>query len=134
MGTVFIGIAGSWGVEARLPAELKVMVFGVELGVSRGFFCLDLGLDSLILVHMVQGVSKYPWGLQRELDELLAFRQRFHSITHCYRQANVPTDRLSKLGAGLGSSIVNESVLQLPQLVRGDLKLDRVGFPNFRES
>ncbi|XP_071940011.1 uncharacterized protein [Coffea arabica] len=68
------------------------------------------------------GVGRCPWALQRELDELLAFRNAFHVVSHCYRQANVPADRLSKIGTDTGSTVIYNSFVQLPRLVRGDLR------------
>lgn len=53
-----------------------------------------------------------PMGFATRVGELLVFRQFFHSVTHCYRQANVPADRLSKIGTELGSNIVYDSFSQ----------------------
>ncbi|XP_027077095.1 uncharacterized protein [Coffea arabica] len=131
-GVFLLGFACYWGVIPSLHSELKVLLFGVKLCVMRGFFCLHLESDSSLLVQMVKGISRCPWDLQRELDQLLTFRHFFQSVTHCYRQANLPADRLSKVGTELKSNIVYDSWLELPRLVRGDLKLDRLGYPNFR--
>ena len=66
------------------------------------------------------------------MDELLRLQRGYRSITHCLREANKPADRLSKLGADSGESVVYDSFVDLPRLVRGDVTLDRWGCPSFR--
>nr|XP_027071629.1 uncharacterized protein LOC113696407 [Coffea arabica] len=129
-----LGFAGYWGETTSLHSELKALLFGVKLCVTQGFCCLHLESDSILLVQMVTGVGRCPWALQRELDELLAFQNAFQAVSHCYRQANVPADRLSKIGTDTRSTVIYNSFAQLPRLVRGDLRLDRLGYPNFRAS
>mgnify|MGYP004717184735 CR=1 FL=1 len=54
-----------------------------------------LKLTCLFLAKMVQRCFACPWKLQRDLEELLRYRQHFQAISHCYREANKPADRLA---------------------------------------
>ncbi|XP_071923139.1 uncharacterized protein [Coffea arabica] len=66
-----------------------------------------------------------------ELDDLLRFQSLFQSITHCFREANKPSDRLAKMGATRGSDALFDSFVELPPMARGDIRMDRLGFPSF---
>ena len=126
------GYAEPFGVITSMQAELRALLWGVRHCVIRGCLELHLEADSLTLVHIVQGTSACPWRLQRDLDELMMFKQYFTSITHCYREANAPADHLANFGADSSTGHVFNTFSELPQLVRGAIRLDRLGFPTFR--
>ena len=67
-----------------------------------------------------------------ELDDLLRHQSLFRSITHCFREANKSSDRLAKMGADRGRDVLFESFAELPPMARGDIRMDRSGFPSFR--
>ena len=56
---------------------------------------MHIEADSLVLVKMIQGYYSCPWRLQSNLEELLKYKHHFRVITHCYREANKPADRLA---------------------------------------
>ena len=66
------------------------MLFGVKLYVARGLHELRVKAGSLGLVRILQRIQDCPWRLQREVDELLRYKQYFQEITHCYREASKP--------------------------------------------
>ena len=41
-GIFMLGFAGYWGETSSLHSELKALLFGVKLCVTRGFCCLHL--------------------------------------------------------------------------------------------
>ena len=55
-GTFLLGFTCYWGETSSLHSELKALLFGVKMCVSRGFNCLQLESDSLLLVQMVKGL------------------------------------------------------------------------------
>ena len=112
---------------------MKALLFGVRLGVSRGFVKLHLESDSLVLVRIIQGKVQCQWQLQRELLDLQQYRRYFEAVSHCYREANKPADRLSIVGVEARYIAIYETYNVLPRLVRGDISLDAFGFPNFRK-
>ena len=93
---------------------------------------LHLEADSLTLIRIIQGACACPWELQRELDELLVFQQHFHTISHCYRVANSPAARLANVGAESEVGQLVHRFSDLPRLFRGDVRMDKLGFPSFR--
>ena len=63
---------------------------------------------------------------------MLQYSHHYREISHCFREANKPADRLSKVGADSGETFVYDAFLALPCMVRGDITLDRWGCPSFR--
>ena len=66
------------------------------------------------------------------MDELLSFKQHFREITHCYREANKAADYLVNLGANSEQDGIFDDFRALPGPARGEVTMDRLGFPNFR--
>ena len=58
----------------------------------------------------------------------------FREISHCFREANRPADRLANVCVDAGFNSTYVSFSELPCLVRGDVNLDRLGVPNIRRS
>ena len=61
-------------------------------------------------------------------------RRFIRKISHCFREANKPADRLSNVGVDSGITSTYEAFGELPRLVRGDLTLDWLGLPGVRRS
>ena len=131
LGNFVFGYSEHFGTMTSLHAELRALLVGVRYCIAREYLELHLEADSLTLIRIVQGVSACPWQLQRELDELLMFKQHFQMISHCYREANAPADRLANLGADSNAGQVFNRFSDLPWLVKGDIRMDKLGFPSF---
>ena len=131
-GQVILAFSCYFGEMPNLQAEVKALLHGVQLGIARGLANVHLESDSLVLVQIIQGRVKCPWVVQRDVQELLRYSRHYKEISNCLREANKPADRLSKLGADSGESVVYDSFVDLPRLVRGDVTLDRWGCPSFR--
>nr|XP_027062765.1 uncharacterized protein LOC113689142 [Coffea arabica] len=131
-GGFLLGFSCFLGITTSLHAELQALLYGVKLCVDWGYRELHLEVDSLILVQIISAELACPWRLQVELDDLLQHQSLFRSITHCFREANKPSDRLAKMGADRGRDVLFESFAELPPMARGDIRMDRSGFPSFR--
>ncbi|XP_027118404.1 uncharacterized protein [Coffea arabica] len=131
-GRFIVGYSCFFGSLTSLHAELKAMLFGVRLCVARGFQELHVESDSFVLVQILQGTHGCPWRLQRVVDELLSVKPHFHEITHCCKEANKSADYLANLGANTEQDGVFDDFRALPVTVRGEITMDRLGFPNFR--
>ena len=66
----------------------------------------------------------------REFEELVALQHHLHAVTHSFREANTPVDRLANIGTDSSLNMVYDSVVELPGLVRGDFKMDNLGIPS----
>ncbi|WMV18303.1 hypothetical protein MTR67_011688 [Solanum verrucosum] len=55
-----------------------------------------------------------------------------YHISHCFREANKPADKLASLSHGAEEIHVFNSFSSLPKQVRGLINMDRWEFPSFR--
>ncbi|XP_071902587.1 uncharacterized protein [Coffea arabica] len=115
-----------------LQAELKALTFGDRLAIASGYSNLHLESDSFTLVQIIQGKARCPWRSQGDLQDLLQVSRFVRRVSHCFREANRPADRLASVGADSGQTITYHSLRDLPSLVRGDVSLDQLGVPSLR--
>lgn len=86
---------------------------------------LHIEADSLVLVGMVEGRFDCPWRLRENFEELLRYKHHFQVITHCFREAIKPADRLANFGADSPSDSFFDNVAMLPRMARGDIRLEK---------
>ncbi|XP_027170444.1 uncharacterized protein LOC113770234 [Coffea eugenioides] len=133
-GRFLLGFSCFFGELTSLQAELKALLHGIRLALDRGYRELHIESDSLVLVQIVRGTVRCPWQLQSGLQELMEARRYIREISHCFREANRPADRLANVGVDFGINSTYGSFSDLPRLVRGDITLDRLGVPSLRRS
>nr|XP_027064499.1 uncharacterized protein LOC113690699 [Coffea arabica] len=121
-GGFLFGFSCYFGITTSLHAELRALVYGVRQCVARGYTQLHLEVDSLTLVQILSGGHACPWRLQVEVDEILRLQSLVRSITHCWREANQPADRLAKLGAIRRDAVFFDSFDSLPLMARGEIR------------
>nr|XP_027082465.1 uncharacterized protein LOC113704792 [Coffea arabica] len=97
-----------------------------NLGVSGGRGALVLGRK------IIQGKTRCPWRLRGNLQDLLKVKRFVREVSHCFREANKPADRLANIGADSGKTLTYGSLRDLPRLVRGDFAFDQMGVPSLR--
>ena len=66
------------------------------------------------------------------MDDFPRYQQHFREITHCYREANKPADYLANWGAYAGHDSIFDCQGELPAVARGEINLERLGYPNLR--
>lgn len=131
-GCLLVDFSAFFGEMHSLQAEMRAMLYGVRLASSRGYQNLHLESDSMMLIRVLNGETECPWNLLRGLDELEQHKGSFRSIRHCYREANMVADGLSRVGVQDRVDKIYDEERDLPRLVRGHLRLDKVGMPNLR--
>ncbi|XP_027151985.1 uncharacterized protein LOC113752040 [Coffea eugenioides] len=67
-GHLLLAFSCYFGHATSLQAEVPELLFGVKLCVQCGFGRLDVDLDSLVLVHILQGKASCPWGVYQEIQ------------------------------------------------------------------
>ena len=131
-GRFLLGYSCFFGEMTSLQAELKALTFGVSLAIASGYANLHLESNSLILVQIIQGKARCPWRLQGDLQDLQKVSRCVRKVSHCFREANKPVDRLANVGEDSGLTLTYHSFRELPSLVRGDVSLDQLGVPSLR--
>ncbi|XP_027098924.2 uncharacterized protein [Coffea arabica] len=114
-----------------LGAECMALLFGLQLCSQKGLRPSLVEVDSKALVQLVVSGAIAKWPLCNSLRKVRGLLKDFTaSISHIYREANVPADRLAAVGAT--GAQVYEHELQLPAMVRATILLDSRGVPGVR--
>ncbi|XP_060210336.1 uncharacterized protein LOC132637234 [Lycium barbarum] len=92
--------------------------------------------DSKLLVEWITGKSKPPWSLM-DMVELIQHNLESiqdKTIHHIYRECNKLADSLANWGLSHRHTIWMNNFQELPRETRGELKVDKMQIPSFRNS
>ena len=87
------------GVFTSFQAEVKALIFGVEQCCQQGYSHIHLGVDSLVLVNVLQDKYDCPGFVRSEIRCFEGEDRLVCDSGHCYREVNQVVDALSKVGA-----------------------------------
>ncbi|XP_071933175.1 uncharacterized protein [Coffea arabica] len=132
-GRLLFAFSTFLGHCTSIQAEVKALLFGVNLCISCGYVRVQLEVDSLVLVQVLQRATRYPWSIDTEIRSLLQLSSHFVSISHCFRESNKVADGLSNIGCEEGCTRTYHQFSELPTQSRGAFRLDRIGLPSLRK-
>ncbi|WMV20142.1 hypothetical protein MTR67_013527, partial [Solanum verrucosum] len=114
-------------------AEARALLYGLKWCVSRGYDRVWGETDSLLLVKCINGVWRTPWRLDKLIQEAHQIVESHgFIISHCFREANKPTDILASRSYSVDAIHEFNSFSDLPREVRGLINTDRWELPSFR--
>ncbi|XP_060195293.1 uncharacterized protein LOC132624546 [Lycium barbarum] len=114
-------------------SEAKAALIGISWCVNHQFEALEVELDSMIVVQMINGIIRPPWKLQGIIEDIQSKAlQRNITFKHCYREANEVADSLAKHAAQNQVPIIFLQECDLPNAIRGPLRMNKLDFPSFR--
>ena len=75
-----------------------------------------------------------PWHIRREVTQIWQLAEDLGQFSHCFREANKVADILANVGLLHlhDPARVYEQPCTLPQLARGEVRMDKLGFPSIR--
>lgn len=74
-------------------AEVKALAQGLQFSVTRGYYNVDIEVNSKVLVLMVQKRGSTPWSVLYEMKRIQELQCKLdYSISHVYRVANSAAD------------------------------------------
>ena len=96
---------------------------------------VGIQLDSLVLVGILRKQFQCPWHIRREMWQIWQLLGESPRIVHCYKEANKVADILSNVGVAHPDQQVRvyDHIHLIPQLARGEIRLDRLGLPSVRK-
>ena len=62
-GQTLWALADFYGETTNMVTEEKALMQGLQLCIETGFVCIDIEIDSLILVKIVNREVDVPWGI-----------------------------------------------------------------------
>nr|XP_027075960.1 uncharacterized protein LOC113699812 [Coffea arabica] len=130
-GKLIFAFYKEFGDQGVLEAECMALLFGLQLCLQRGVYPSLVEVDSKALVQLVVSGAIAKWPLCNSLRKVRGLLEVFSAaISHVYREANVPADRLAAVGV-IGSQVYEQGH-QLPAVVRSAILLDSRGVPGVR--
>ncbi|XP_055824345.1 uncharacterized protein LOC129892829 [Solanum dulcamara] len=97
-GKLIYAFAAPLGFSSNNQAEVQAIVLGITWCIQHGYSKILLEVDSKLLIKWLRQEFKPPWSIRdyiNELQDLINFLDYFH-CKHIFREANYPTDTLSK--------------------------------------
>nr|XP_027067822.1 uncharacterized protein LOC113693489 [Coffea arabica] len=103
-------------------------------GGQMGYTDVTIQVDSQVLVGILQRRVQCPWQVRAAVEQIWGMIPDAGQVSHCYREANRVADRLANVGVTrqIQSIITYENFDELPALVRGEIRCDRIGVPSIR--
>ncbi|XP_071921779.1 uncharacterized protein [Coffea arabica] len=133
-GRLILAFSVGFGTKTSMQAKAKAMLVGVRLCAQQGLTQVLVESDSLVLVRVLNDECKRPWSIDKELEHIRRASFSTLKVQHCFREANRIADILAK--EGCNKSMDEISIFgrteDLPRLVRGEYRLDRMSYPSFR--
>ncbi|XP_041025340.1 uncharacterized protein LOC121265720 [Juglans microcarpa x Juglans regia] len=113
-------------------AKCMALLHGVRILRSLGITKAEIEMDSLVVVKWLKSSRCEVWYLEEYWDEILELlkHQQF-TIRHIFRQGNAPADFMARMGSS-GCSTRWHSFNELPQPLKGLLRMDKLDFPYLR--
>ena len=123
-----------WGA-VQYGAEAKALLRGLERCVAEKLLCIDVEMDSLVLLQILQGIVAVPRMVVYEVRLMMqCLSQMDVHLSHTYRENNVAADCfcLANLGCTEQKKLDFRCFSELPRVLKGIVKMDRVGMQNIR--
>ncbi|XP_060195216.1 uncharacterized protein LOC132624453 [Lycium barbarum] len=114
-------------------AEAAAMLYGLKWCSANGFNIVWGETDSLLITRCINGEWKPPWKIAKLIEDIQKLvEENGFIITHCYRKANKPADKLAAFSHGGGVIQTFNFFSDIPASIKGLLNMDRWGTPSFR--
>lgn len=115
-------------------AECMALLDGVCILRSLGITRAEIEMDLLVVVNWIKSSSCEVWYLEVYWDEILELLKYLQfTIRHKFRQGNAPADFMARMGSS-GCLTSWYSFTELPQSLKGLLRIDKLDFPYLRLS
>ncbi|KAI0529110.1 hypothetical protein KFK09_001657 [Dendrobium nobile] len=131
-GDVIIAYASPLNHCKVIYDEMRGISYGLELCHRTGITNVAIEVDALSLIQMInKDIMCYPdfFHIMRKIKSLLAGLN--FTLIHIFREGNACADFLAKKGS-LINDLEEFSNSNLPQQLRGLVRLDKLGLPYIR--
>lgn len=131
-GDVILAFAVPFSLSDVLQAELDALLQGLILCAERGFFQVEVEIDSATAFNMTLRKVPEAWNYTfsiRKIRERLAPLEGLYLTT---RQANMVADGLAKWAYTMDEMVTFQNLDEIPRVIQKLIFIDRVGLPYFR--
>lgn len=126
--------ADFYGVQSNMVAEAEALLQGLERCVADNLVCIDVEMDSLVLLQILQGIVSVPWMVVYEIRLMMQYISQMDvQLSHTFRENNAAAaDCLTNMGCTEQKKLDFRCFSELPRVVKGIVKMDRIGIQNIR--
>ncbi|XP_071939931.1 uncharacterized protein [Coffea arabica] len=133
-GQVLVGYSAYLGVNTSLRADALALLPGLRLCVQKGYTQVRVQSDSLVLVGILQWRFQCSWHIRREVTQIWLIADDPGLFSHSFREAKKVADILANVGILHPHDpvkVYDQSDI-FPQLARGEVRMQKLGFPSLR--
>ncbi|XP_060202439.1 uncharacterized protein LOC132630860 [Lycium barbarum] len=121
------------GTGTSNNAEAAALLYGLEWCANKGFGIVLGETGSLLLAKCIKREQKPPWKISTEVEDIQRVVEvHGFNISHCFREANKPADKLADLSHSTVGIQTFNSFSELPRHVSGLINLDTWNMPSFK--
>ncbi|XP_060210896.1 uncharacterized protein LOC132637896 [Lycium barbarum] len=114
-------------------AEASALLDGLKWWANNGINLVWGENDSLLLVKCIKREWKSLWKIAKEIQQIQNLvEENGFNISHCFREANKPADKLASFSHSTNGIQVFNSFSVVPRSVRELINLDKWNLPSFR--
>lgn len=131
LGNVLLAFNHYYGISNSIIAEARALLDGINYARTTGSTATNIECDSQTLVHIINKKATCPWSILSYVREIWRLLTPTDSIIHIYREGNTVADSLASLACRLKCNAFYSSS-ELPPLIKGAIRLDKLGMPSVR--
>ncbi|KAF5455100.1 hypothetical protein F2P56_024711 [Juglans regia] len=129
-GNLLHAFAFPLGVGSNNRVELLALLYGLKACKALRIGYVDVEFDSLVVVSWWKQRRCGIWYLEDFWEENFGLLDSMVcSVCHVFREGNKATDWLAKHGS-LGHHMEQHVIGEVPRLLRGLIRLDKLGIPS----
>ncbi|XP_071912310.1 uncharacterized protein [Coffea arabica] len=131
-GRVLVEYSAFLEVNTSLCTEALALLTGLRLCFQKGYAQVRVQSDSPVVVGILELRFQCPWHIRREVRQIWRLATDLGQFFHSFREANKVVDILANVGLLHPHDHVRvyEQPYSLPQLARGETRMDKLGFPS----
>lgn len=131
-GEFVCGFANFTAHKTNNAAEVLGLLYGLRYVCQLDIQQVEIEMDSMLVIDWLQVKKCRLWYLEDYWEEVLYLLDRLRfSMNHAYREINSAADGLARMGAKGGNSLWF-SFSKLPMVIKGIIRLEKIGYPYMR--
>lgn len=131
LGNVILAFSHYYGFSNSIIAEAPALLDGMKYIKITGSTAAIIECDSQTIVNIIKRKATCPWSILSYVREIWSLLNPADTINHIFREGNTVADSLASLACKLKCN-ASYSSSELPTLIRGAVRLDKLGMPSVR--
>lgn len=130
-GDIILAYSHYYGHTNSLIAEARAILDGTKYLHTITDRPAYIECDSHIIVRIINKETQCPWSILSFVREIWKLISQHDRIIHTYREGNKVADLLASLACNSKCNAFY-SCNELPTIIKGEARLDKLGLPSIR--